>query len=321
MATRFKSLLFKYLPNAAHYNFCLHVQATIEASPEVVTSRIGGLADAFAALFAEENELRVRVRKNVLTPEIAAANHTMNFALTAFRAIVRSMRSIPEESIADTAVHVYTMLMSYGNVNAKPYEEQSGKVKSILSQVGDDGAYHHDINVLKSKAAVVENMITDLQNAFDSFTGLLAKRDVESLRKPKRPFPQVRRDIEAVYHKIAAIINASALLGESPAFDDFINSLNPEIERLNAEFHRVRTRLDSAHTTIETIPMQPYTEKPVTPLPRVFFQTGKETLELELGKDFSVTYRNNNCAGMAQLTVHGKGKYKGSKTTTFMIAW
>jgi hypothetical protein len=317
MATQLKSLVFKRLPNAAHYAFCSNVQATIDASPEAVKTKLGSLAGAFAALFAEESEQMNRVRKSILTPEIAAANRALNFALTALRAVVRSMKSVKETAIANAARRVYTMLMSYGDIGKKPYEAQSGDITTILSQVSGGGAYYGDAGVLKSKAAVVEEMIANLQNAFDNFTGLLAKRDAESLLKPKRTFSRVRSDIDSVYHNIAKIVNACALLNESPAFNKFIDSLNPEIERLNAEFLRVRIRLNPAHTTIEPIPMQPFDGKPVTPLPRVLCQA----TELELGKDFSVTYRNNDGAGMAQLTVHGKGKYKGSKTTTFMIAW
>ncbi|MDR0692374.1 MAG: hypothetical protein LBF69_04990 [Prevotellaceae bacterium] len=43
-------------------------------------------------------------------------------------------------------------------------------------------------------------------------------------------------------------------------------------------------------------------------------------MKLFLGKDFSVTYRNNINAGQAELTVHGKGRYKGKMSTAFYIA-
>jgi hypothetical protein len=317
--TQLATVHFNRLPNAAHYNFFLNVKAAISAAPQNVIDALGSNVPAFDKLFAEESDSTCWVRKSILTPEIAAADRDMDAALTALRTMVRSMMSYPKILIADTAVHVHTMLMSYGNANADPYEEQSGKVRSILSQVSAGGAYHDDISVLKSEAAIVENMIADLQNTFDTFTRLLVQRDKKRLQKPKRPSSEVRRDIEAVYRKIAVIINAGAVLGASPAFGEFINSLNPEIKRLNAESHRVRSRLTPAHTTIEPIPMQPYTGRPVTPLPRVFFQTGGETLELELGKDFALTYRYNNRAGMARLTVHGKEKYVGRLNTTFYI--
>jgi hypothetical protein len=91
---------------------------------------------------------------------------------------------------------------------------------------------------------------------------------------------------------------------------------------LNAEFAHAKKDLSAGdHTVIEPIDTQPYTERAVTPIPKVHYrEEGKPTENLALGKDFAVTYKNNINVGMAELTVHGKGAYKGAKTTTFMIA-
>jgi hypothetical protein len=72
---------------------------------------------------------------------------------------------------------------------------------------------------------------------------------------------------------------------------------------------------------VETIDTQKYTEKAVTPIPRGYYrEEGKPTVELVFAKDFSVTYKNNKEVGTAELTLHGKGAYKGQKTVTFNIA-
>ncbi|MDR1270461.1 MAG: hypothetical protein LBK82_13145, partial [Planctomycetaceae bacterium] len=104
----------------------------------------------------------------------------------------------------------------------------------------------------------------------------------------------------------------------SPEFAELINKLNPEIEYLNKEFHR--TKHNIAHAEPAPIKQQPYTGKPCTPVPEILYSTGKETLRLELGKDFNITYKNNINTGNAECTIHGKGKYKGHKTVTFIIA-
>jgi hypothetical protein len=321
---KFISLWFSRLPNAAHYNFFTNMKATIDAAPQDVTDVLGDNIPAFVTLLAEERDHMDWINKNTLTQEIEEADQAMDAALTALRTTVRGMRTFSVASISTAAKRIYTMLMDYGTVTKKPYEEQSGDVKTILAQISEGGRYYDDISVLKKAASVVGGMIVDLQNAFNNFTSLLAQRDAQSLEKPKRPFPDVRRDIEAVYRKMVNIIDAHAAVGTSPAFDDFIKSLNPEIERLNAEFHRARKDLGVGdHTVIEPIDTQPYVEgRPSTPVPVVHYCEGDEkpTVQLFLGRDFSVTYRNNDNVGMANLTIHGQGKYKGAKITTFMIA-
>jgi hypothetical protein len=311
---------FNSLPNAAHCTFCLNVNTTLTSSPQEITDALGNLVPDFATLLAEEELLEDWVRKSTLTAKIEEADHAMDAALTALRTTIRGMRTFSVVAIADTATHVYTMLMDYGHVNIKPYEEQIGNIESILRQITEGGDYYDAVNALKKVASIVGGMIVDLNNTFNTFRNLLSQRDKRSLKKPERTFLPVRRDIEAVYHKIAVIINAGIVMKTSPAFVDFVNELNPEIERLNAEFHRARTRLTPAHTSVEPVPMQSYTGMPITPLPRVFFQTEKETLELELGKDFSLTYRNNTEVGEARLIVHGKGAYIGTHETSFYIA-
>jgi hypothetical protein len=50
------------------------------------------------------------------------------------------------------------------------------------------------------------------------------------------------------------------------------------------------------------------------------FAAADGAVELELGKDYNLTYKNNVHVGNATLTIHGKGKYEGSKTVTFIIS-
>ncbi len=42
-------------------------------------------------------------------------------------------------------------------------------------------------------------------------------------------------------------------------------------------------------------------------------------LTLKLNKDYTLTYKNNNKAGSASLTVKGKGNYQGSKSASFIV--
>jgi hypothetical protein len=311
---------FSSLPAAAHYNFFTQVNAAIAASPEAVTSALGDLIAAFDPLLAEEKAHMDWIRKSVLTAKIEAADQVMDGALTTLRTSVRAMTSFQMSSaVKDAAVRVYTMLMSYGDVNRKPYEDQRGDLQTILSQISTGGAYFADMSQLSGASSILSGMISALRTAFTAFESLLAQRDTQSLQKPERPLPEVRHDIEAVYRKIAGVIDAGALLNVTPAFAAFIDSLNPEIERLNAEHRRVRH--DIAACEPEPIPAQAYTGRPVTPSTfKVLYMTLHDgTIQLELGKDYNLTYKDNKDVGNAEVTIHGKGAYKGAKTVTFII--
>ncbi|MDR1102240.1 MAG: hypothetical protein LBL42_00635, partial [Tannerella sp.] len=147
---------------------------------------------------------------------------------------------------------------------------------------------------------------------------LFKEREEHTLLKPEEGFPAVRRGIENVWHQIVTLVNAGAALKQSPEYEALINRLNPEIDYLNGEFHRVRHNIAAAEPA--PIGQQAYTGLPCTPVPEVLYVTSKGIVRLELGKDFNITYKNNVNVGNAECTIHGKGGYRGHKTVTFIIA-
>jgi hypothetical protein len=237
----------------------------------------------------------------------------MDRALTALRMRVRAQVYSTNTTIAEAAQRVYTMLKDYGNVTLKPYEYQAGDIESILRQFASGGAYCSDASTLG-----LSTQISELQASFTLFNQLLKQRDDKSLLKPDKTFKEISRLIEAKYHRIETTINAGAALNASSAYTTFINHLNPEIERLNAEFHRVRR--DIADAEPEQIQPQAYTGRPLTLTPKVLYVTPHDgTVQLELGKDYNLTFKKNVEVGNVQCTIHGKGAYKGRKTVIFTI--
>jgi hypothetical protein len=307
---KFKSLLFKYLPNAAHYNFCTQVSQKLTDVPSTIASVLGQLPSAFNAWLTKETALMEWVKRSEFTKQIAEANRRMDRALVALNAQVRAASYNINPGIAGAANRMTIMLKNYGKVYVKPYAEQDGDVHSILRQL--TGSYAADVSLLSLTA-----FVTELQTAFTLFNQLLSQRDVRSQAKPPEGFPAVRRGIENIYHQITRKIEAGSELNTPSDFVAFINSLNPEIERLNAEFHRVRHNIADAQP--EPVPQQAYTGQPLTPTPAVYYATSNGTVKLELGKDYNLTYKDNLKAGNAQCTIRGKGAYRGNKIVTFII--
>jgi hypothetical protein len=309
--TKFRSVLFKYLPNAAHCHYFTNVSAALADSPPALLTILGTLPAEFNEKLVVEKALMDWTVKSYLTKEIVIADAGMNRALIALKSQVRTLQLSIVSDIANAALRTYIMLKDYGRVYRKPYDEKLGDIFSILRQFDD--SYAADAAILGLAVYVSE-----LQRAAAEFDRLLALRSSKSLNKPSEDFRTVRRSIEKIYHRITFLINAGAAVNASPAFAAFINGLNPEIERLNDEFHRVRRKMN--HAQIEAIPAQTYTGEPLTPTPAVFCTTPHgETVKLQLGKDYNFTYRNNTKAGTAQCTVHGKGLYTGRRTVTFII--
>ncbi|MDR1865735.1 MAG: DUF6261 family protein [Bacteroidales bacterium] len=303
-------LRFVNLPNAAHFDYCRKVSRELAAAGIEVKTALSALIPVFDGWLEEEDAQMRYVRKSALTVKIADSRRRVGYLLSAISAQIRNALYSPDPPVRDAARRLKIMLKSYGNVSRKPYNEEAGDVQAIIEQI--DGDYAADAALVGLDARFAA-----LKSAGTAFVALLEQRDTDRLKKPDHTFQAVRRGIEAAYRDIAAIVNSGAALNLSPEYGAFMDTLNPEIERLNLQFHRARRDMSAAQPA--PIPPQAYTGAPVTPVPEVRYVTAKGAVALKLGRDYNIAYRNNVNAGNAECTFRGKGSYRGSVTVTFAI--
>jgi hypothetical protein len=308
---KFRVLLFKFLPNSAHFNFFEKATVEVSAAGTSVQNALGPLAGELNDWFGKETACIEWVHKSALTDAIADASHRIDQTLSGLSAQVKGARYDSNPVVATAAEHLHIMLKHYGYVTRKTYIQKVGATKAIVMHLNGDLAPD-------AQSAGLSQWTTKVQTALNDFVSLFEQREVQALNKPEQGFFEVRRGIEDVWRQIVVQVDAGASLNTSPEFAALINRLNPEIEYLNGEFHRVRHDIAAAEPS--PVERQPYTGEPCTPVPEVFFVTPKGTVKLVLGKDFNITYKNNVNAGNAECTIHGKGGYRGHKTVSFIIA-
>jgi hypothetical protein len=308
---QFKTLIFKRLPNGAHFEFFEWIDKALD-SATVITTALGSLATDLKNCLAKEAACMAWVRKNEWTAMIQAADAELDRVLTGFSEFINSVRhATTDTSTVFAANRLFDMLKNYGRVTKKPYREQIGDVDAILTHLKGD----YKANVEKIKGETWPPLI---EGACAVLLLRLDLRDEELVKKPVEGFPVVRKGIETVWRQCETIIASSAVLGTSPAFEAFIDKANVEIDALNNNYSR--PQLNLAHAEPAPIERQPYTGYPCTPVPEVLYVTEKETLRLELGKDFNISYKDNVEVGNATCILHGKGGYRGRRLVTFIIA-
>jgi hypothetical protein len=307
---KFIVLLFKSLPNEAHYKFFDKVTKEIAKAGSAVQIALGMLIAELNDWFEKEDACIAWVRKSALKSLIKDANKHLDRSIVGMSAKVRSQMYSSTASVATAAGNIYIMLKSYGRVTTKPYLQEIGAVNAIIAHLEGDLA-------TDAVAVGIEEWIAEIKDAVEKLDNLIEQRGTKTLDKPEMTFPQVRKGIEKVWHQIVTLVNSGSALNVSPDFAALINALNPEIMYLNSEFHRAKHSITTA--VIAEIAQQIYSGEPCTPVPEVSYTTTTGVIKLALGKDFNITYKNNIEPGNAQCTVHGKGAYKGKKTVTFII--
>jgi hypothetical protein len=308
-------LNYRALPLAAHYEFFTEVNLRITEAGEDLQVAVAALMPEYHSRLAAEEAVLRWTRKSELTKQIAEADDEIDRIMVGINGIVQTGRHSPMSAIKASGEKVYHKLQEYGHITRKPYTEQTGDLRALLKDFAGD--YAQDVANLG-----MAMWVQYLQAAFDTFMNLLTQRDDEQVEKPDYTAEEARKAMEGAWRPVVDAINANAITSASGEFALFIDHLNPEIERVNAAFHRALKDLSEGdHTVVEPIPTQIYTGEPITVVPKVHYrEEGKETKKLWLGKDFDVTYKNNKNVGMAEVIIHGKGEYKGQVTVTFNIA-
>jgi hypothetical protein len=309
----------KEYPDAGCFQFMTDARAKFGAAGTVVMNAIGTARLAeFDALLARLGNLVGWPGMKVINAELKASDRELDHSLSAFAAYLRNIIRYGKDSALKAAANrVLEMLKRFGKIATKSYETQEGDLTAVLDNL--NGEFAADVTALG-----MAGLQADLQAAFDNFKALLAQHDAIDKARPRDPdgkpdrAPKVRRLLQKLYRDIASLINAGAKLGTSPEFAALIAELNPIIDRYNRQYQPVL--YDISKSQPAPIPDQPWTGEEVTPLPSsVLFKKGGRQLKLRLGRHYDVSYKNNIDVGNAYCILHGKGRYKGSKSVSFII--
>jgi hypothetical protein len=156
--------------------------------------------------------------------------------------------------------------------------------------------------------------VTELAAAQAEFERLFLLRSDQRAERPAERLKDVRKQIEAAYRQIVERIDSYTVLNGESTTGEFIKHLNDEIAYFNEHTpHHAKKDIDRA--VVASIPDQAYGGKPVTLLPEATY----EDRELVFTRDYEVSYHDNTRPGTAALILHGKGKFKGTKTVSFNI--
>jgi hypothetical protein len=300
-----------------HCEFLIVTRNLIVKHP-AVQSLVSTFYGEFVILIGTEEELINLMHKSDYTKQIAEADQRVDRTLVGMRGVIVAALHHFDPATVEAAQSLFNRLEAFGHITRKAYEEETLDVNLLVRDL-QSSEYAPKVAITG-----LAPWLQELQTAESAFEQLLELRGIEASRKPQGRIKDVRRDADAVYRRMVDRINAAATIEDgATTYDEFIAQLNVQITYFNSHAHRHARRDISVGEAcvIEPLAVQLYTGRAVTPLPRAYSrEEGKPTVELVFAHDFSVTYKNNIDAGMADLIIHGKGAYKGQKKTTFNIS-
>jgi hypothetical protein len=291
-------------------------ETIVSAVPKA--SSLGTLGNArMNSLDAANKTLKSLLRQqraSELTPKIKEDDRQRD---ADFAEIKRTATTAAKSSIPATAAAGATLLevlKPFWDISHEPLASQTTQI-TLLAQ-------RYNRNPAAEAAAATLGLTDIIVRLFveNDALYLLYNERLEAMAELEGPSASsVKQTVATAYNSFCDVIEQ--MLDALPS--DPLQLLFNEMNDLRRKYihHLPKDLSEGDHCVIEPIAVQPYSGKSVTVVPRVHYRDeGKPSVELSLGKDFSVTYKNNTNVGMAECTVHGKGGYKGQKTVTFNIA-
>jgi hypothetical protein len=268
---------------------------------------------ALETLTAADSAFRanlVTARRSRLTEQIRDFNKRRD---SAFREIRRTAKAAAKSSNAAAAGQTLaTFLHPYRNATMEPVLSKTAEINYLQTRFDAERALQDAAAALQ-----LDGVFANLFHANRQVSLLWNARADEDAEKSGPSPSSLRRELEKCYGNFCDVTVQSLRLQPSPALEKLFHVMN----EIRIKYARsLPVRLTGGNTSVDAIPAQPYTGKPVTPVPRVLIRAGDGTSsELRFTVDYYVTYRNNIDIGEAKILIHGKGRYTGLHTSTFHI--
>jgi hypothetical protein len=312
---------YEHLRNESHVEFHTTVN-TLFGRFGPTTLGIDTLYAVYAPLLAEEVTALDIIRRSELTAEIAEKDHERDSLYRGFVDNVKSQLHHYDLTKREAARKIEVILEHYGNIAHKSLDAETAAIEDLYNELLKQQNYPQVITL--GLGPWMEELIQSSRR----LQQLMIDRYDEAAQRPDVRMRSIREEVDKVFRSILDLLEALVRVNGPDTNKAFLTELNIVMERYKTILaqeagrrHPVKDLGKGDHTVVEPIPTQTYTEQFITPVPTVYYrEDGKPTEKLSLGKDFEVTYKNNKEVGTAELTIHGKGNYKGLFTVKFNIA-
>ena len=178
----------------------------------------------YLKLYEREDDGIKKINKSALTAEIQEADKARDVIWSSLVKVNSAALNHFDPETAKAAKRLKIVLDTYGNVAAKPLNEQTSAVYNILREL--HSKYAEDM-----KAVGIDSWAKELGVRNENFNGLMEDRFDEASLKTDIKVKEARARLDEAYKDITARINAQALLEGEEAYAQFIRGLNVVIEK------------------------------------------------------------------------------------------
>jgi hypothetical protein len=222
-----KPIHLNQMHNDAHFQLMTEFRDLVNAkTPEAL--KIDALWPAFLSRYADLDTALKKITKSAITDAIKAADAARDAAfvgITKYNKVIHDYHYTP--AWRDAAAKIEIVLRTYGNVAAKPINEETSAIYNLVQELTTD-TYSQIVTLIGLMPWVVK--LGALNIAFES---LMQERDRESEAKSHISMKTARRGIDDAYRNIVQTVNSLIFLGQLTGCEMFVDTYNIVVKRFN----------------------------------------------------------------------------------------
>jgi hypothetical protein len=309
-----KIIVTRKMRNKGHYQYMVVISNVFIKYKDVALIVADDLV-LFNQLLARENLMLKFNRKSALTIVIKEIDERTKKDIIGLNAAITVAVNSRNPLVAAAGTTLEDRMKQYGIIYNLPLEEQTGMLAKLIADFTGPLA-------VDATTAGVNTWVTNIVDDNTQLTQKMAERAAEISAWPTETLrDDIRPEIDIVYKRIVATVNANIVTNGESLCGACAREINTEIDYFNEHDMPHRNRKPIANAIAVPIPVQTFTSEPVIPIPELHYaEPGEQTKKLFFPTDFTVTYKDNVNVGDAEITIHGKGSFKGQKIVTFNIA-
>jgi hypothetical protein len=198
--------------------------------------------DAYLPLFAQEDEALQKIIKSAITADLQEADRRRDLLFRGMADANRAALRHFDPTVSEAARRLKIVFDTYGNLAAKPLNEETSAIYNILQEF--TGRYAADASLVG-----LHIWTQQLDIANHAFDQLMKERYDETATRTHLVMKQCRVKVDEAYRVIIERLNALVVLqGEMPPFGDFILTFNAIIAKYAtalAHHHKKQLRIEN----------------------------------------------------------------------------
>jgi hypothetical protein len=215
---KIETITTQRLRNNEHFQFHTEFRDLVTgARPEMLN--IEDSFETYLVCYANEDVAFQKIVKSATTAEIEAADKSRDQIYRGMADTNKAAVNHFDGEISAAARRLKIVFDTYGNLSAKPLNEETSAIYNLLQEL--TGNYAADVQKVGLSAWVTQ---LDVENK--AFDALMKSRVDEQAAKTELKMKQTRNDTDKAYAVIVERINALIVVEGAANYETFVRKLN-----------------------------------------------------------------------------------------------